>query len=71
LKEILGHHSVGMTEKYAHLRPELFTPDDRAVLVQGAQSRPFGLRGGARKPTPSGPHTTTIRTDEQNAGAVL
>jgi integrase len=32
LKEILGHYSVVMTEKYAHLRPELFTPKDMAVI---------------------------------------
>ncbi len=35
LKEILGHYSVVMTERYAHLRPELFTPGDHAVLGQG------------------------------------
>lgn len=28
LKEILGHYSVVMTEKYAHLRPDLFAPAD-------------------------------------------
>jgi len=32
LKEILGHYSVVMTERYAHLKPELFTPKDMAVI---------------------------------------
>jgi integrase len=38
LKEILGHYSVVMTEKYSHFRPELFTPADHAVLGQGLVS---------------------------------
>ena len=32
LKEILGHYSVVMTERYAHLKPELFTPKDLATI---------------------------------------
>jgi integrase len=32
LKEILGHYSVVMTERYVHLKPELFTPKDMAVI---------------------------------------
>jgi hypothetical protein len=32
LKEILGHYSVVMTERYANLKPELFTPKDMAVI---------------------------------------
>ena len=32
LKEILGHYSVVMTERYAHLRPELFTSADLAII---------------------------------------
>lgn len=32
LKEMLGHYSVVMTERYAHLRPELFTAADLATI---------------------------------------
>ena len=32
LKEILGHHSVVVTERYAHLRPDLFAPGALAAL---------------------------------------
>jgi hypothetical protein len=47
LKEMLGHYSVVVTEKYAHLRPELFTAEDRAVL-------PFDLGGQGAAVTPIG-----------------
>jgi integrase/recombinase XerD len=32
LKEILGHYSVVMTERYLHLRPELFTAADLGTI---------------------------------------
>jgi integrase len=32
LKEILGHYSVAMTEKYAHLRTDLFTQRDLGTI---------------------------------------
>jgi integrase len=32
LKEMLGHYSVVVTERYAHLRPELFTAKDLATV---------------------------------------
>jgi integrase len=32
LKEILGHYSVVVTERYAHLRPDLFAPGAHAAL---------------------------------------
>jgi hypothetical protein len=32
LKEILGHYSVVITERYAHLRPDLFTARDLAAI---------------------------------------
>jgi len=38
LKEILGHYSVIVTERYAHLEPELFSAKDMAAL-------PIDLRG--------------------------
>jgi integrase len=33
LKEILGHYSVIVTERYAHLRPDLFAPGAHAALA--------------------------------------
>jgi integrase len=33
LKEILGHYSVVMTERYAHLRPDLFAPGAHQALA--------------------------------------
>lgn len=33
LKEILGHYSVVVTERYAHLRPEMFTASDQGLLA--------------------------------------
>lgn len=32
LKEILGHYSVVVTERYAHLRPDLFAPGAREAI---------------------------------------
>jgi integrase len=32
LREIMGHSSVQVTERYAHLRPDLFGPAHRAAL---------------------------------------
>jgi integrase len=39
LSKILGHYSIVQTEVYAHLRPNLFTPEDLAGL-------PISLRDG-------------------------
>jgi len=33
LREILGHSTVRVTERYAHLRPELFKPEDLLKLT--------------------------------------
>ncbi len=35
LREILGHSSVTVTERYAHLRPDLFRPEDLLQLSVG------------------------------------
>lgn len=67
LKEILGHYSVVMTERYAHLTPELFSAKDLhtisvPVLVGGRPSgSPVALQGAAEAPV-----VTT-----ENAGAAL
>jgi integrase len=49
LKEILGHYSVLMTERYAHLRPDLFTSKDLATLaldLQPPEPAPIVLHSG-------------------------
>jgi integrase len=52
LKEMLGHYSVVMTERYAHLRPDLFSEKDLATiqvdLRRGAKPVPFGQHLGSR-----------------------
>lgn len=40
LKEILGHHSVVVTERYAHLRVDLFTAKDLATIPVVLQDTP-------------------------------
>jgi hypothetical protein len=42
LSAILGHYSVVMTERYAHLRPELFTQPDLATIA--IDVRPSGAK---------------------------
>lgn len=67
LKEILGHYSVVMTERYAHLTPELFSAKDLhtisvPVLVDGKPSgSPAALQGA---------NEATVITAE-SAGAAL
>lgn len=49
LKEMFGHYSVVMTERYAHLRPELFTTADLATIqieLDSKSLKPVHLRGG-------------------------
>jgi site-specific recombinase XerD len=48
LKEMLGHYSVVITERYAHLKPELFTAGDRG----NHRPPPRAGRGGPARPAP-------------------
>ncbi len=45
LKEILGHYSVVVTERYAHLRPDLFAERDLETI--GVDLRPGSAEPGA------------------------
>ena len=45
LKEILGHYSVVVTERYTHLRPDLFADRELDTI-------PFDLRTGRAPGTP-------------------
>jgi integrase len=40
LKEILGHYSVVVTERYAHLRPDLFPASDLGTLALSLMPSP-------------------------------
>src|SRR2546428_12018027 len=59
LSAILGHYSVVMTERYAHLRPELFTQADLATI-------PIDLRKNGAK---AGELSHRIATDHANPTA--
>jgi integrase len=58
LKEILGHYSVVMTERYAHLKPDLFSAKDMAVIdldLAAGDAVPVPLgQGLGRTPLTSG-----------------
>jgi hypothetical protein len=48
LKTLLGHYSVVMTERYAHLRPELFTAHDRdRALALGKEQQKLRYENAA------------------------
>jgi integrase len=48
LSKILGHYSIVVTERYAHLRPDLFVDEERAAL-------PVDLTPGEAEPRQLGP----------------
>src|SRR2546421_169916 len=61
LSAILGHYSVIMTERYAHLRPELFTLADLATIAvdlrpSGAKVGELGHRMATDPATPTANH---------------
>lgn len=72
LKEMLGHYSVVMTERYAHLKPELFTAQDLAVLC--LDLAPGSAETGAigqRSASPVGAAPVTNDNDDEKTGAAL
>ena len=77
LKVILGHYSVVMTERYAHLRPDLFAPGAHQALAidlrPGGEVVPLLPPGTVSSETaarPNGPRATS-RHHNESAGAVL
>ncbi len=72
LSKILGHYSVVVTERYAHLRPDLFVDEERAAI-------PLDLTPGGAEPAelesrmsqdPLG-RAVSSRDSRKNAGAAL
>lgn len=58
LKELLGHYSVVMTERYAHLRVDLFADRDRGALAIDlrpgtVETAPVGANSGTEAPAAS------------------
>jgi integrase len=67
LSKILGHYSVTMTERYAHLRPELFEAEAYSMLAVDLKAGSIADLNvvSAKSDRPS------IRKKKQKAGAVL
>ncbi len=67
LSAILGHYSVVMTERYAHLRPELFTQPDLATIA--IDVRPSGAKvaelGHRMATNPANP-TANLKEEKKN-----
>lgn len=54
LREILGHSSVLVTERYAHLRPDMFNDDDySAVSVNLSEGKVIVLSEKMNRPNGS------------------
>jgi hypothetical protein len=67
LSAILGHYSVVMTERYAHLRPELFTQADLATIA--IDLRPSGAKVGElghRMATDTANPTANLKEEKEN-----
>ena len=76
LKEILGHYSVVMTERYAHLRPDLFSAKDLATIdidLNAGRRTPWpsGRRMASKWPLPVRLPSASCRSHNEDAGAVL
>jgi len=62
LKEILGHSTIQVTERYAHLRVDLFQPEDLAAMA-------VDLTPGGAEPGTVGYDMATQEEDERQAGS--
>src|SRR5438105_2727750 len=72
LSVMLGHYSVTMTERYAHLRPDLFPAEDLATIAVdlrpgGAKPRQLGHQMGTAADTAG----RTARKQKKMARAAL
>jgi integrase len=72
LKEILGHYSVVVTERYAHLKPEHFTARDLGTIaVDLAPGRAVPLENSQWMASATDKPAARSRNRTQKAGAVL
>jgi len=72
LSVMLGHYSVTMTERYAHLRPDLFPVEDLATIA--IDLRPGRAKTGAighQMGTGTEKHAGTTRKQKKMVGAAL
>ena len=44
LSKIMGHHSIVVTERYMHLRPDLFAAKDFATISVDLETKPSAVR---------------------------
>lgn len=71
LKEILGHYSVVMTERYAHLKPELFTARDLGTIALDLSPGRAVAIGQSSASDPIRGSTQAAENTTENAGAAL
>jgi len=76
LKEILGHYSVIVTERYAHLLPDLFPASDPATISldmspERRDPPPGPQSKGARRDPGAGSRFATTRNHQRKTGAAL
>jgi hypothetical protein len=73
LREILGHSSVAVTERYAHLRSDLFRPED-LLKLSVSMSRQGGavveLAAHRNKSGPGGGMVGAEQVDDSGAEGV-
>ncbi len=67
LREILGHSSVVVTERYAHLRPDLFKPEDLLKLSVGMSREGGAVIDLAEHRGTVGQETATVAVDGADA----
>ena len=80
LKEMMGHYSMVVTERYSHLRPDLFTPSDLATLKVNMRAATGSIEaicgavvhgGGRTSETPSRNGAGLLKEEEKKVGAAL
>jgi hypothetical protein len=77
---MMGHYSVVVTERYSHLRPDLFTPGDLATLKVNMRAATASIEaisgavvhgGGRAAESPSRNSAGLLEEEEKKVGAAL
>ena len=66
LKEILGHHSVVVTERYTHLRPDLFADRERSTIPLALNPAAAPLRANWAEFGQREPRTASQPSDSED-----